>query len=584
MDQSRVPIKPPEPLWGNFLIKMPLPDESPFSVEYLTAHLLKGAASFSYSDPRGRSPLQRRIATAAILKAWAQPRHIQIAGLFHTCYLPGRLLGKSPLDLRKQHGLQKLIGTKAERLVYIFGAISREGFFQAVRKGFNEPGNALPLETVTREGNSSLLLNRDEASGLCALFASTLAEELSDALDAPAVWLSDLSHICSKVPFEPASRLPIFDYCHATIALEAEVEVGRLYRAALGFIGSDNEHALTILTVCSTKVPWVAEPFLWQAYLERLRGADCRSRELANRSRSLFSSWGTSWDKRLPYREWLWVAERLAEGDTAAQVRRVLARVASASCTVPDASAEDSALAGPQLRLMKYFRDFQIRNHDLFMARYPDVAMQAEFDPAEFPIVSALEKAFQSIKEEIHDLEASLFFSEAEPIERTGKWEVLFFYERGRRNVMNCARCPTISGILDDYDPMRTLVGSIYASKLHPNTHVRNHFGPTNVRLRCHLGIQVPDSDCGLLCGGQILRWKAGKCIVFNDALEHEAWNRTETERVVLIVDLWHPDLTWSERETLRGLHNYALASSRNLQQYWESNEKSAYEKRVGYD
>lgn len=584
MNQSRMAVILPEPFWGNAFTEKPLPEESPFGIEDLTKYLLKRAPSFSFSYPRGRSSLQRRIATAAILKAWAQPRYIQVAGLFHTCYLPGRLVGKAQLDLNKRHGLQKLIGTKAERLVYIFGVISRDDFAQAVRKNAKDPCNSLPLEIITAKCESPLVLDRDEVSGMCALFAATQAEEMCDEVDAPAIWLSDLSHICSTVPFEPTLRLPIFDSCHATVALDAEQDVSRLYRVALGLIGSDNGQALALLTTCSLKVPWVAEPFLWQAYLEQLNGAECRSRELANKGKSLLDTWGTSWDKRLPYREWLWVAERLEQDNTASQVQRVLACVAPTLSISTAASVQDAAVPGSMLRLMKYFNDFQARDHDLFMARYPDISMRAEFDPAEFPIVFALENAFQDIREEIRVLEASLFFPESEQIERTGKWEVLFFYERGRRNVANCAQCPVISSILDDYEPMKTFAGSIYLSKLHPNTHIGNHCGATNVRLRCHLGIQVPDGDCGLLCGGQLFHWKTGKCIVFNDALDHEAWNWTETERIVLIVDLWHPDLTWPERETLRGLHNYALAYSCSLKHYWESNEKSANEKRAGYD
>lgn len=45
---------------------------------------------------------------------------------------------------------------------------------------------------------------------------------------------------------------------------------------------------------------------------------------------------------------------------------------------------------------------------------------------------------------------------------------------------------------------------------------------------------------CGIRIGDQVRAWEEGKCLVFDDAYEHEVWNRTEEERVLLLVDFWH--------------------------------------------
>ena len=59
---------------------------------------------------------------------------------------------------------------------------------------------------------------------------------------------------------------------------------------------------------------------------------------------------------------------------------------------------------------------------------------------------------------------------------------------------------------------------------------------------------------------------------LINDALPHEAWNESSAERIVLVVDLWHPDLTAEEIELLSGLQSYAYANAENLAKYWKSN------------
>jgi aspartate beta-hydroxylase len=131
---------------------------------------------------------------------------------------------------------------------------------------------------------------------------------------------------------------------------------------------------------------------------------------------------------------------------------------------------------------------------------------------------------------------------------------------------------------------MRTLAGLTYFSRLAPDTQIAAHCGPTNLRVRCHLGLDIPAGDCGLRAGGETRSWQTGKCLVFDDRFEHEAWNRTRESRTILVVDLWHPDLSREEITAIRGLHRYALAQARNLSGYWRANDVARAKKREGYD
>lgn len=69
-----------------------------------------------------------------------------------------------------------------------------------------------------------------------------------------------------------------------------------------------------------------------------------------------------------------------------------------------------------------------------------------------------------------------------------------------------------------------------------PGTHLYPHRGERTSVLRCHLPLVVPTGDVGLRIGGETRRWQRGRCLVFDDTLEHDAWNRGDGDRVVLLV------------------------------------------------
>lgn len=85
---------------------------------------------------------------------------------------------------------------------------------------------------------------------------------------------------------------------------------------------------------------------------------------------------------------------------------------------------------------------------------------------------------------------------------------------------------------------------------MEPGTHIYPHTGPTNCRLRAHLGLVVPDG-VRLRIAEEVLKWKEGKIFIIDDSFEHEVWHEGKENRLVLIIDVWHPDLTEQERRSL---------------------------------
>merc|ERR1712216_125681 len=94
--------------------------------------------------------------------------------------------------------------------------------------------------------------------------------------------------------------------------------------------------------------------------------------------------------------------------------------------------------------------------------------------------------------------------------------------------------------------------GSVKVSILAPGTTIRPHCGPSNTRMRVHLGIHIPGGAC--ICVGDpsvasnSRHWIEGSVVCFDDSFQHEVWHTGTAPRVVLIVDVWHPDMDHSSR------------------------------------
>ncbi|XP_066259033.1 aspartyl/asparaginyl beta-hydroxylase isoform X2 [Euwallacea similis] len=143
------------------------------------------------------------------------------------------------------------------------------------------------------------------------------------------------------------------------------------------------------------------------------------------------------------------------------------------------------------------------------------------------------------------------FEDEAENLKDTGTWKQLELFARGQKHSKNCARTPITCGIIQRFPYARGCRrGQTKFSVMHPGTHVWPHCGPTNCRLRVHLGLKVPP-DTFIRVAEEMRSWKEGDIIIFDDSFEHEVWHNGSDFRLVLIIDVWHPKLTVAEKRSL---------------------------------
>ncbi len=160
------------------------------------------------------------------------------------------------------------------------------------------------------------------------------------------------------------------------------------------------------------------------------------------------------------------------------------------------------------------------------------------FDPARFEFVKSLEANWQTIQQELVHLKDGNFLDWPEKHLYGDGWKVFGLYSFGIRMDKNCALCPQTTKLVEQ------IPGLVTAgfSRMQPNTHIAPHTGHPEGVLRCHLGLIVPKA-CGIRVGNDVRHWEAGKCMVFDDTVDHEAWNKSDESRIILLLDFKAPDL-----------------------------------------
>jgi hypothetical protein len=534
-------------------------------VELLLAH---GADTVAHGG--GRALLDHLLGTHAIVRRWGMPEWLQRAALVHSVYGTD-VYGHRLLPLSARAELAAAVGDTAERLAYLFCSTPRGPLLAGTRRWAPD----LPLRDV-EDADPTDPPTLEELDALVLLHMANLADQGRSADGSPGRWLARLGTLAGLIPDTSPLAAPSFAVALAHVSDADETLVGRAYRAGVGR-ADDAAARVSRFALAATTCPVVAEPCLWLAAIAAAEGDGAVAQSWTAEARRRLAAFGTAWDKRLSYEEWAALADAIAAGaptqPAAVAVRHPVA-LFDAVMSGRDAVASVRRLA-PAAGRRRFAQYIEALAGDA-RAPYPGLRAQPWHDPSAVPLAGYLESHFPVIRDELLGLDASRFQPESERIDRRGDWDVVFLYERGRRHDDVCGACPvTVRGI-DTFPAMRTAAGLIYVSRMRGDTHIAAHRGPTNLRLRCHLGLQVPAGDCAIRVGTETRQWETGRCLVFDDFFEHEAWNHTEEDRLVLIVDLWHPDLSPTEITLLEGLHSYTSASARRLSRYWATNDKAA--------
>src|SRR5690348_2364238 len=198
----------------------------------------------------------------------------------------------------------------------------------------------------------------------------------------------------------------------------------------------------------------------------------------------------------------------------------------------------------------------------------PGLRTQPYFERELFPWHAELERHTDMIREELRGVladplgvEPFLGTNDQEILEQqkalrgdrgAPQWNAFFFHRHGEVFEQNARRCPRTTEVLSSLPlvHIREHAPEVLFSILTPGSHILKHHGVTSTRLVTHLPLIIPE-DCAISVGGVEHVWQEGRCVTFDDTFEHEAWNRSDKVRAVMILDSWHPDLTEAEREAV---------------------------------
>ena len=197
---------------------------------------------------------------------------------------------------------------------------------------------------------------------------------------------------------------------------------------------------------------------------------------------------------------------------------------------------------------------------------YPGLPEIEFHDRDLFPNIEVLEQATADIRAEFNALIAAeaaemvpyVQYPDRVPLRQWRElnnnrdWTAIHLLKDGSPVEINARHCPRTMEAIGHMDQPRVPGASPVAmfSLLAPRTRIPAHTGVANTRLVCHLPLIVPP-DCGFRVGASTREWRVGEAFVFDDSIEHEAWNDSDELRVVLIIDVWPPALGEAERQAV---------------------------------
>ncbi len=224
--------------------------------------------------------------------------------------------------------------------------------------------------------------------------------------------------------------------------------------------------------------------------------------------------------------------------------------------------------ASPALRhaidLLYGRADIHLQQPTMFY--YPGLPQRAFYERAEFAWVAGFEAGAAAMRDEFLALLAGgepftpyIRRSEDRPASssallESADWGAAYLWQSGEATPL-AGRVPHTMAALAAAPMPQIAARSPMAlySRLRPGTHIAPHHGLLNTRLICHLPLVAPPG-CGLRVGHETREWRAGELLIFDDSVEHEAWNRGNEDRTVLLFEIWRPEIGERDRAILAQL------------------------------
>ncbi|MDR6851291.1 aspartyl/asparaginyl beta-hydroxylase (cupin superfamily) [Sphingomonas sp. BE123] len=195
---------------------------------------------------------------------------------------------------------------------------------------------------------------------------------------------------------------------------------------------------------------------------------------------------------------------------------------------------------------------------------FPGLPQIQFYDRSAFDWVPALEARTDAIRDELTTILADeaafrpyVESDPSRPAKRNAmvgdpRWGAYYLWQGGERVADHADRCPQTMAALELAPIPQIAKRSPMAlfSMLKPGMHIPAHTGFLNTRLICHLPLIVPPG-CRFRVGNETRQWEEGRMLIFDDSIEHEAWNDGQDTRVVLLFEIWRPEIDAADRAAL---------------------------------
>ncbi len=353
----------------------------------------------------------------------------------------------------------------------------------------------------------------------------------------------------------------------------------------------DSLGACQVLTEAVKDEP--ANPALWLNLAEALSGLDRRDEEMAalqrvlaieprnlrallqkasllelqNKPRAAAAAYRTALQSLVPgIRTPPWMAKLLVHAREAVEANnRALEAFLEERLTTLRARHADQPLRRFDRCLATLVQKERIYRQQPSFMYFPYLPAIEFYERSDFPWLDAIEAATDDIREELlgvlseGDETLEPYLSHARnrsqdstwrALHESRRWGVYFLWREGAAYPEHIERCPRTVAALGSW-PRCEVPGcspTAVFSILDGRTRIPSHTGVNNTRLVVHLPLIVPPG-CGFRVGAEQREWQPGKALIFDDTIEHEAWNDSDTLRAVLILDIWNPAVSVAERE-----------------------------------
>ena len=182
-----------------------------------------------------------------------------------------------------------------------------------------------------------------------------------------------------------------------------------------------------------------------------------------------------------------------------------------------------------------------------YIRKYSRVGATPVLEERHFPWLKTLEANWEVIRDEAQTVlkyrDAIPSLSDISPdharLDDERKWRSYFLWGYGFKSKENCARCPKTTALVEQVPGLRTALFSIHD----PGMTIAPHKGVTAGICVAHLGLQIPKAgeNCAIRIAGEVVHWRDGQAFVFDDTFKHETWNRTDEDRIILLLHFDRP-------------------------------------------